>query len=62
MWRRCSQQQQPTTVPHPSAHEAGIFDSMDEVIAAAAIAQVQYRHCSMQDRDAFVKGVRDLFL
>ncbi|MCW2475201.1 MULTISPECIES: aldehyde dehydrogenase family protein [unclassified Symbiopectobacterium] len=57
-----AQQQPTTTAPQPSAQDAGIFDSMDEAIAAAAIAQVQYRHCSMQDRDAFVKGVREVFL
>ncbi len=40
----------------------GAFASMDEAIAAAVLAQVQYRHCSMQDRAAFVQGIREVFL
>jgi propionaldehyde dehydrogenase len=45
-----------------SAAGNGAFATMNEAIAAAVIAQVQYRHCSMQDRANFVQGIRDLFL
>ncbi len=41
---------------------AGAFATMDEAIAAAQHAQIQYRHCSMQDRASFVDGIRQLFL
>ncbi len=37
-------------------------DTMDEAISAAVLAQVQYRHCSMQDRASFINGIRDVFL
>ncbi|ENK7713344.1 aldehyde dehydrogenase EutE [Escherichia coli] len=40
----------------------GAFDTMDEAISAAVLAQVQYRHCSMQDRASFINGIRDVFL
>ncbi|MCE0495500.1 aldehyde dehydrogenase family protein [Vibrio salinus] len=40
---------------------AGAFASMDEAISAAVQAQIQYRHCSMQDRDTFIQGLRELF-
>lgn len=40
----------------------GAFATMDEAIAAAQHAQIQYRHCSMQDRARFVEGIRQLFL
>ena len=40
----------------------GAFDTMDEAISAAVLAQVQYRHCSMQDRTSFINGIRDVFL
>ncbi|MDX5630831.1 MULTISPECIES: aldehyde dehydrogenase family protein [unclassified Brenneria] len=40
----------------------GAFATMDEAIAAAQQAQIQYRHCSMQDRAGFVDGIRKLFL
>lgn len=54
----------PTSAPVSSAADsgAGIFNTMDEAITAAALAQVQYRHCSMQDRETFINGVRDVFL
>ena len=39
----------------------GAFDTMDEAISAAVLAQVQYRHCSMQDRASFINGIRDVF-
>ncbi|MCL2899660.1 aldehyde dehydrogenase family protein [Brenneria tiliae] len=42
--------------------DAGIFNGMDDAIAAAALAQVQYRHCSMQDRETFINGLREVFL
>lgn len=38
------------------------FATMDDAIAAAQQAQIQYRHCSMQDRARFVDGIRALFL
>jgi len=40
----------------------GAFATMDEAIAAAVIAQVQYRHCSMRDRGNFIQGIREVFL
>lgn len=40
----------------------GAFATMDEAIAMAVIAQVQYRHCTMNDRSNFVQGIRDVFL
>ncbi|NMP28990.1 aldehyde dehydrogenase EutE [Rahnella sp. SAP-1] len=52
-------QQRPDT--SPSAGE-GAFATMDEAITAAQQAQIQYRHCSMQDRASFVEGIRKLFL
>lgn len=42
--------------------EAGVFATMDEAIGAAVLAQVQYRHCSMQDRTTFINGIREAFL
>lgn len=54
----------PATAVQSPACEAGngAFASMDEAIAAAVLSQVQYRHCSMQDRATFVQGIRDVFL
>ncbi|CAK8738699.1 hypothetical protein SODG_002302 [Sodalis praecaptivus] len=40
----------------------GAFATMDEAITAVQHAQIQYRHCSMQDRARFVAGIRQLFL
>ena len=40
----------------------GAFATMDEAIAAAQHAQIQYRHFSMQYRARFVEGIRHLFL
>lgn len=40
----------------------GTFATMDEAISAAQQAQIQYRHCTMQDRACFVEGIRKLFL
>ncbi len=39
----------------------GAFGTMDEAISAAVQAQIQYRHCSMQDRETFIRGIRDIF-
>lgn len=54
------------TAPAQSGAEAsagdGAFMTMNEAIAAAQQAQVQYRHCSMQDRARFVEGIRNVFL
>lgn len=47
--------------PAPAAGN-GVFASMDQAIAAAVAAQVQYRYCSMQDRTAFINGIRSVFL
>jgi propionaldehyde dehydrogenase len=51
-------------VPQMMTFDAGngAFDSMDDAISAAVLAQVQYRHCSMQDRATFIQGIRDVFL
>lgn len=40
----------------------GAFATMDEAITAAVLAQIQYRHCSMQDRGTFINGIREVFL
>ncbi|WP_319414508.1 aldehyde dehydrogenase family protein [uncultured Cohaesibacter sp.] len=40
----------------------GVFASMDEAVAAAAIAQKQYLFCSMEERQAFIDGIRDVIL
>jgi len=40
----------------------GAFATMDEAIAAAKQAQIQYRHCTMQDRANFIDGIRAVFL
>ncbi|PWC32868.1 aldehyde dehydrogenase family protein [Azospirillum sp. TSO35-2] len=40
----------------------GIFDSMDEAVEAAAVAQQQYLLCSMADRKRFVDGIRAVIL
>lgn len=45
-----------------SAAESGAFATMDEAISAAVTAQIQYRHCSMQDRATFINGIRAVFL
>ena len=48
--------------PQISATGNGVIATMDEAIAAAQLAQIQYRHCTMQDRARFVDGIRTLFL
>lgn len=53
---------QASGAPAPSHSGKGAFATMDEAIAAAVIAQVQYRHCSMQDRGNFIQGLRDVFM
>lgn len=53
---------QQADVVAPSTAGNGAFATMDEAIAAAVIAQVQYRHCSMQDRGNFIQGIRDVFM
>lgn len=40
----------------------GIFDSMDEAVEAAVLAQQQYLLCSMADRKRFVDGIREVIL
>lgn len=39
----------------------GIFDTMDEAVEAAAVAYRQYLLCSMEDRERFVSGIREVF-
>ena len=46
---------------HGSTEYLGCFASMEEAISAASHAQVQYRHCTMGDRAAFVQGIREVF-
>ncbi|WP_321282675.1 aldehyde dehydrogenase family protein [uncultured Vibrio sp.] len=46
---------------HGSAEYLGCFASMEEATSAASHAQVQYRHCTMGDRAAFVQGIREVF-
>lgn len=48
--------------PQVSVSGEGAFATMDDAIAAARLAQIQYRHCTMQDRARFVDGIRTLFL
>lgn len=48
--------------PGATTSNEGAFATMDEAIAAAQHAQIQYRHCSMQDRASFVNGIREVFL
>jgi propionaldehyde dehydrogenase len=53
----------PVTAPAPAPVSGeGAFATMDEAIAAAQQAQIQYRHCSMQERARFVDGIRQVFL
>ncbi|MEZ2577837.1 aldehyde dehydrogenase family protein [Buttiauxella ferragutiae] len=56
--------QQPaiSVVREPMTAGSGTFATMDEAIAAAVVAQVQYRHCSMHDRANFIQGIREVFL
>lgn len=39
----------------------GIFDSMDEAVEAAAVAYRQFLLCSMEDRERFTCGIREVF-
>ena len=48
--------------PQVSIAANGAFATMDDAITAAQQAQIQYRHCTMQDRASFVDGIRKLFL
>ena len=40
----------------------GIFESMDDAVEAAAAAQKKYLNCTMHDRAAYVKAIRDVVL
>lgn len=42
--------------------DKGVFATMEEAVGAATLAQVQYRHCAMRDRETFIRGIRELFL
>lgn len=57
-----AQQPAVSVVYEPTSAGSGAFATMDEAIAAAVIAQVQYRHCSMHDRANFIQGIREVFL
>lgn len=46
--------------PTPGGEGLGVFDSMDEAVAAAAAAQRQYLDCSLADRRRFVQAIRDV--
>jgi propionaldehyde dehydrogenase len=50
-----------TPAANHSSPGDGAFATMDEAIAAAQQAQIQYRHCSMQDRASFVNAIRQIF-
>lgn len=39
----------------------GIFEKMDDAVEAAYIAQKHYLMCSMQDRQLFINGIREVF-
>ena len=41
--------------------EDGVFETMDAAVEAADLAQKQYLYCSMEDRESFVQGIRDVF-
>jgi len=49
-------------LPQSAGASSGVFASMDEAIAAAVQAQMQYRHCSMLERTRFINGIREVFL
>ena len=40
----------------------GVFATMDEAVEAAALAQKQYLFCSMEERQSFIDGIRDVIL
>lgn len=40
----------------------GIFESMDDAVAAAKQAQKEYSHCSMADRERFINALREFAL
>lgn len=40
----------------------GVFATMDEAVEAAAAAQRQYLFCSMEERQSFVDGIREVIL
>ncbi|NLY46318.1 MAG: aldehyde dehydrogenase EutE [Tissierella sp.] len=42
--------------------EYGIFNTMDEAIEAAYIAQRQYLKCSISDRERYIKAIRNVIL
>ncbi|MFM2477763.1 aldehyde dehydrogenase family protein [Celerinatantimonas sp. MCCC 1A17872] len=52
---------EPLSAPTIDSH-AGVFAAMDEAIGAALQAQIQYRHCSMRDRESFISGIRSIFI
>ncbi|MDR3438608.1 aldehyde dehydrogenase EutE [Telmatospirillum sp.] len=52
----------PSVAESPSAAGDGIFDSMDDAVEAAVLAQRQYQLCSMADRQRFVDGIREVIL
>lgn len=56
---------QPAPVIDNDAYVAsgdGIFESMDQAVEASVVAQRQYLLCSMEDRERFVNGIREVFL
>ena len=40
----------------------GVFATMDEAVEAAAAAQRQYLFCSMEERQSFIDGIREVIL
>lgn len=40
----------------------GVFENMDDAVEAAAAAQKKYLNCTMHDRAAYVKAIRDVVL
>lgn len=45
-----------------TAGDCGVFETMDEAVNAADIAQKKYLSCSMADRDQYVQAIRQVVL
>lgn len=55
-------QEQTSSAPVQQSASDGVFESMDEAIEAAALAQRQYLLCSMADRARYVDAIREVIL
>ncbi len=50
------------TQPASSNGMMGVFETMDEAVAAAKDAQIKYLSCTMSDRAKYIKAIRDSVL